>query len=56
MPHRLCPECHTPGRHLPDSSNAYVDYYRCDSCGYVWVCDKNDPHPTPRPVIVPRKY
>jgi transposase-like protein len=45
MPSRSCPHCRqaTP-RHLPFSSDHSVaDYYRCDTCGYVFTIDKTHP-------------
>ena len=43
MPHRLCPVCRTPGRMLPESStDAVVEYYRCDTCGRVWTHRKDE--------------
>lgn len=37
-----CPQClKATGRHLPHSSaEAWVDYYRCDDCGYIWTIKK----------------
>jgi len=46
---RPCPTCAKTGRFLVDSSaNAYVDYYRCDFCGNVWVLDRGDQIKPPR--------
>jgi transposase-like protein len=45
MPSRPCPHCleSTP-RHLPYSSAlAVADYYRCDTCGYVFTVEKAHP-------------
>jgi len=34
----------------------YVEYYRCDSCGHVWVRDKNDPDEKPKSITyIPKK-
>jgi hypothetical protein len=33
---------------------AVVDYYRCDTCGAVWVLDRNDPIKPPRIVTCSR--
>lgn len=46
-----CPQCHeTAVRQLMDSSQmAYVDYFRCVSCGHVYNQSKgvpNAPHVT----------
>ena len=44
MLNRPCPNCEKTGRFLADSSEiARVDYYRCDSCGEVWILDRTDP-------------
>ena len=33
--------CGQPGRLLTwVSYNAYVDYFRCETCGHVWACEK----------------
>jgi hypothetical protein len=29
-----------------------VDYFRCGSCGHVWVVDKSDPRRAPRDVTI----
>jgi uncharacterized Zn finger protein len=43
MPHRKCPQCEQQGRLLEAASqDAWVMYYRCDSCGHVWAYDKSD--------------
>jgi len=42
VPATLCPKCRRTGRHLAaSSSDAVVDYYRCESCGHVWSIDKS---------------
>lgn len=52
---RLCPLCGTPGRFLPDSSaDAYVEYYRCDTCHAVWCYDRSTPDKRPNSVTLPR--
>ncbi len=41
MPHRLCPQCRQPGRYLDGvSTQAAVDYYRCNACDLVWTHTK----------------
>lgn len=36
-----CPKCAKVGRQLGWSNeNAYVEYYRCDSCRHVWSIDR----------------
>ncbi len=43
MPHRKCPQCERPGRLLEAASqDAWVMYYRCDTCSHVWAYDKED--------------
>jgi hypothetical protein len=55
MSSRLCPRCERPARLLKDSStNALVDYYRCDRCNEVWVVDRKDPDTPLRSVTLPR--
>ena len=52
---RLCPLCGKPGRFLPDSSaDAYVEYYRCDTCHEVWCHDPSTPDKPPSSVTLPR--
>jgi hypothetical protein len=52
-PASLCPKCTRAGRHLAATSeNAAVDYFRCGSCGHVWVVDKSDPRRAPRDVTI----
>ena len=52
---RLCPLCGKPGRFLPDSSaDAYVEYYRCDTCHEVWCYDPSTPDNPPSSVTLPR--
>jgi transposase-like protein len=52
-PERPCPHCYATGRFLVDSSKqAQVDYYRCDSCGFVWVLDRSDPAKPPKSVTL----
>jgi len=52
---RLCPLCGKPGRFLPDSSaDAYVEYYRCDTCHAVWGYDASTPEKPPNSVTLPR--
>jgi|SRR5688572_13778247 hypothetical protein len=49
MPNRVCAKCGQPARLLEVSSDAIVDYFRCDACGDVWVHDR-DSHSPPRPI------
>ena len=56
-----CPNCSAGrGRWLEGSSKeAYVDYFRCASCGHVWNVPKKtfngvDVHPTPVNVPCPQ--
>ena len=43
MPFRLCPTCRIEARLLQHiSKSALVAYYRCDTCGAIWVYDKAD--------------
>jgi hypothetical protein len=52
---RLCPLCAKPGRFLPDSSaDAYVEYYRCDTCHAVWCYNLSTPDMRPNSVTLPR--
>jgi uncharacterized Zn finger protein len=52
MPYRVCPSCRKVGRLLPFSTSEYVEYYRCDDCGHVWVRDKDKPNDKPRDVTI----
>ena len=50
---RTCPDCGRRARLLVDalvdaSTFAIVDYYRCDSCGEVWACDRDEPRLPPQ--------
>lgn len=40
-----CPECRSPNVNIVDSisHDSYVDYYRCDECGRVWIERKPAP-------------
>jgi hypothetical protein len=51
-----CANCGKPGRFLESvSKNAWVDYYRCDACGQLWVYDRGVPNAEPRIVTGPDK-
>lgn len=42
-----CPNCkkHEAGKlRFTSSLSSYVDYYRCDACGYVWVKERERTH------------
>jgi hypothetical protein len=54
MPIRPCPKCHsTTPRFLEDTSKeAFVWYYRCQSCGHVWIVPKDNPDGPIRDVTV----
>jgi hypothetical protein len=55
MAPQLCPKCQRPARFLKDSStDALVDYYRCDHCNDVWVVDPRVPDTPLRSVTLPR--
>ena len=45
-----CPHCKGKSiRFLSGASDgALVDYYRCETCGCVWNCDKSNPGGTVR--------
>lgn len=53
---RYCPLCGRPARVLDVGGGSFfgqsVDYYRCNSCGHVWVHDKNDPNAPVIPVTL----
>ena len=37
----VCSKCQQPSRRLEFvSNNAWVDYFRCETCGQVWACEK----------------
>ena len=39
---RQCPKCQHPSViQLQISEIAWVEYYRCDSCGHVWTAPKD---------------
>jgi uncharacterized Zn finger protein len=41
MAEHPCSHCGHPGRRLEYvSDHAWVDYYRCETCGQVWSCEK----------------
>jgi hypothetical protein len=43
------------GRLLVDSStDAAMDYYRCDLCGEIWALDRTDDSKPPRVATPPR--
>ena len=52
MPTRPCPDCqHVAPRWLDGpSTNAVVDYYRCDHCGHVFSVPKDRPNAPSRDV------
>ncbi len=55
MPHRICLHCQHQGRLLENASqHAYVEYYRCDTCGHVWSHDKKNPDGPPNHITTPR--
>jgi hypothetical protein len=38
-----CPKCHAGSpRVLEGMAFAWVDYYRCNNCGFVWTIPKED--------------
>ena len=55
MPYRPCPNCaaHTPRLLEATSTEAYVWYLRCGTCGHVWTVSREDGtivhHVTPIP-------
>jgi protein-arginine kinase activator protein McsA len=54
MPYRACESCGQPAQLLIETSKmAMVDYYRCDTCGDVWVHDRQDPELAPERVTRP---
>ena len=39
----VCSKCQQPSRRLEFvSNNAWVDYFRCETCGQVWACEYPD--------------
>ena len=50
-----CPKCKdAPAQFLEALSEfAYVNYYRCERCAYVWNVPKSNPDATPRDVLPP---
>ena len=51
MVDRPCPECEGPARWLEATSRfASVDYFRCETCGYVWCLPKGQSDAPPRTV------
>lgn len=53
MPHRVCPMCRAQGRLLEHTSkDAFVEYYRCDTCGHIWHHAKGDPLAPPKDVTI----
>lgn len=54
MPPASCSNCGQLGRLLEFvSRNTWVDYYRCESCGLVWVIDKSAHCATKPRVVIP---
>ncbi len=45
MPNRPCPKCEADTSRLLESAStdASVNFYRCDRCGHVWNASKYDP-------------
>jgi hypothetical protein len=53
MPIRPCPTCNRPTLRVlaGPSAFAYVNYYRCETCGHVWHTPKDDPNAEPTTVM-----
>ena len=46
---RLCPLCRQPSRLVPPSTTrAVIEFYRCASCGAVWLHDTRNPDAPPK--------
>jgi uncharacterized Zn finger protein len=56
MPLLPCPKCARLGRWLdPGRSDALVNHYRCNVCGYVWHISKRYPDVSSRDVTIARE-
>jgi len=57
MATQSCPKCDAPNQSLLESASkhAYVNYYRCPTCGHIWTLPKDGSRTIPWDVTVDKK-